>query len=174
MPALDAHHLFLSTVTAELGRYRAELAQRFERVSVNTVYQEEFEYADTDLVEKLYTLIGPCDVVIHFVGAGSGAKANPKAVEDFLARCGHRGQDFLGYWKKEHGLERGFFDGLSYTQWEAVIALFLGKHFMPVQPNGPVTDGHPADKKPFAPTAEDKASQERHLSWLTGKVRRYP
>ena len=174
MPAIDAHRLFLSTVTSELGRYRTELAARFDRVSVKAVYQEEFEYADTDLVEKLYTLIEPCDVVIHFVGAGAGAKANAKAVGDFLECCDRRGQDFLGYLRKEHGLEREVFDRLTYTQWEAVIALFLGKHFMAVRPSGPVTDGHPADKKPFAPSAADNVSQEQHLSWLTGTVRRHP
>jgi hypothetical protein len=54
MLALDAHRIFLSTVTAEFARYRTELATRFHRVSVKAVFQEEFEYHDTDLVEKLY------------------------------------------------------------------------------------------------------------------------
>lgn len=69
--ALDAHRLFLSTVTSELGRFRTELAARFERVSVKAVHQDEFEHADTDLVENLYEVIEPYDVVIHFDDAGA-------------------------------------------------------------------------------------------------------
>ncbi len=178
MPAHDAHRLFLSTVTDELGRYRTALADRFEQVSVKVVYQEEFEYADTDLVEKLYQVIVPCDVVIHFVGQGAGAKANPKAVEDFLKRCEKRrqtgGRDFQTFAQQELGLSRAELDRLSYTQWEAVIALFLEKHFMPVQAMGPVNDGHPDGKPPFQPTDADRTAQERHLAWLTRTVRRYP
>lgn len=174
MPAIDAHRIFLSTVTAELARYRTVLADRFKQVSVQAVYQEEFEYADVDLIEKLYTLITPCDVVIHFVGAGAGAKANPAAVQDFLQHCEQRGDNFLGFWKANYGLDRDFFDQLTYTQWEAVIAVFMKKHFMSLQPSGPVTDGHPIGQPPFTPTAVDAASQERHLAWLSKTIRRYP
>jgi tetratricopeptide (TPR) repeat protein len=174
MPALDAHRIFLSTVTAEFARYRTELAARFDRVSVKAVFQEEFEYHDTDLVEKLYQLILPCDVVIHFVGSAAGAVANPKAVEDFLRRSQERGEDFLGFWKREHGLDRSFFDQLTYTQWEAVLAWFLKKSFMSLQPQGPASDGHPPGKPPFTPTAEDTALQACHLAWLSKTIRRYP
>lgn len=174
MTAQTAHRIFLSAVTAEYARYRAELAMRFRAVSVDPVFQEEFEYADCDLIEKLYQLIKPCNVVIHFYGAGAGSIANPKAVEDFLQKCESRGEDFLGFWKTNYALDRAFFDQLSYTQWEAVIAVFLAKKFMALKPTAPVTDGHPVDKPPFAATVADAESQARHLQWLNQTIRRYP
>lgn len=174
MPALDSHRIFLSAVTAEFGSYRTQLAERFERVSVKAVSQGEFEYDDTDLIEKLYRLIRPCHVVIHFVGAAAGAVANPRAVEDFLRHCQQRGDDFLGFWKSGYGVHRSFFDQLTYTQWEAVIAVFLKKSFIPLQPMGNTKDGHPPGKAPFTPCTADADSQTRHLAWLTGTIRRHP
>lgn len=174
MPALDAHRIFISTVTAESGAYRARLAERFKVVSIASVFQEEFEYSDADLIEKLYQLIQPCNVLIHFVGSGAGATANPAAVRDFLEKSEERGEDFPGFWKQHYNLGPAFFETLSYTQWEAVIAIFLGKKFMPLMPETPASDGHPPGKTPFQPTPEDEASQKRHLAWLNNTRNVFP
>jgi uncharacterized protein YigA (DUF484 family) len=71
-----------------------------------------------DTVEKLDGCIRRCAAVLHLVGEMEGAHANSKAVRDYLATE----PDFL----KNHPELRealGDFSGITYTQWEAFIAL---------------------------------------------------
>ncbi len=163
--------VFLSAVSAEFGQYRDLLA---DRLSAEVIYQEEFKCVDTDTVEKLYREIAGCDVVVHFIGAGAGSIANEKAVDEFLQTCKAKGREFLPFIKEKYDLGREFLDRLTYTQWEAVLAIFLNKRFITLQTDGEVTDGNPPGKDPFQPNDADRTSLALHLDWLERRVRRPP
>jgi hypothetical protein len=73
--------------------------------------------------------------------------------------------DFFSHWEQV-GYDRSFFKALTYTQWEAALAIYLKKHFFPLAPTKPIKDGHPEDWPRFQPTATDQISQKKHIAWL--------
>ena len=165
--------VFLSAVTDEFGGYRQRLADRLRSARINVVYQEEFKYTQTDVIRSLYDKIECCDVVIHFVGEGAGSPANANAIADFTENRKEDASRLFGHWKDRH--DRNFFESLTYTQWEAVIAIFLKKNFLPLRPSTPIKDGHPEGMGEFVAGEGDAVSQKTHLEWLKeNTVARYP
>lgn len=73
--------LFISCVSEEFGTYRQVLRRHLARADCEVKLQEEFRQTPVDTIEKLDGYIRGCAAVIHLVGEGSGAVANPQAVE---------------------------------------------------------------------------------------------
>ena len=114
--------LFLSTVSAEFLSYREILRQRLTRSNVEVKVQEDFIVTGNETLEMLDEYIKGCDGVIHLVGDMAGATAKAPSVTA-IKQCY---PDLATHLPLAEFLQP---DGpsLSYTQWEAWLALWHGK-----------------------------------------------
>ncbi|MBL8843682.1 MAG: hypothetical protein JNL90_19325 [Planctomycetes bacterium] len=117
--------IFISCVSDEFERdgapfpgLRKQLRGYLARTRSNVRVQEDFPQTAVDTVKKLADEIRPRAVVVHLVGEKQGAIADPAAVAEYL----NAELDFLA---KHPDLRAALsdFSGISYTQWEAFIAL---------------------------------------------------
>lgn len=126
----SANRVFISCVSDDFEKgegmfpgWRGQLRIYLSRAGCEVKVQEEFrQTGDMDTVAKLADYIRNCAAVIHLVGGLPGAVADGKAVADFLAAE----PDFLAR-HPELRADLGDFSGLTYTQWEAFLALHYGK-----------------------------------------------
>lgn len=149
--------LFLSTVSAEFRTYRDALRDLLERPNVTVKVQEQFIATGTLTLDKLADYIEACDAVVHLVGDMTGAPAHPRALESLKARH----PDLTD---RLPALREALEDGappLSYTQWEAYLALYYGKTLIVATPE-PAAPRGPA----FATDDDQKAAQRAHLDRL--------
>jgi hypothetical protein len=134
--------LFLSCVSDEFGGYRDALRSALTRPNVEVKIQEEFKLLGGDTLRTLEEYIDQCEAVVHFVGDWPGSTPAASGVEDLLAR-----RHDLGAWLEKKGLAREALVGLTYTQWEAWLAIYFDKNLLIVVPAPGVAPG-----PPFAPT----------------------
>lgn len=120
--------VFISCVSDEFEKHgapfaglRGQLYGHIARAQVNVRVQEVFPQVGADTVLKLAGEIRPRAVVIHLVGEMPGAIATDAAVAEYLKAE----PQFLA---KHPELRKALGDcsGISYTQWEALIALHHG------------------------------------------------
>jgi hypothetical protein len=155
--------LFLSTVSAEFLSYRERLRHLLTRPDVEVKVQEDFIVTGDATLEMLDTYIQGCDGVIHLVGDMTGAMAKPQSVAAIAQRYPDLGSRFpLAKFLQPDG------PSLSYTQWEAWLALWHGKKLYIATPS----DGAPRDEK-YRCEPEQQELQRAHLARLRG-VARYP
>lgn len=114
--------VFLSTVASEFG----ELHQRLETLLQQTKRLQVRHYDDfgphgVKTLEKLEQEVANSQVVLHVLGAQPGARPPVSQVKAFLARFPSLEQH---YPKVAADARQGL---VSYTQWEAWLALLLGK-----------------------------------------------
>ena len=88
---------------------------------------------------KLHYIQGNCAAVIHLVGRATGAAPRPSSVTDFL----HRPWGHFERITELQNLNRDILMSLSYTQWEAVLAICSDvKLFIyPISPDAPMAPG---------------------------------
>lgn len=122
---VDSDGVFISCVSDEFEKdgapfpgLRTQLDHYLRRANCRMVVQEVFPQTSVDTVEKLDKLIRGRAAVLHLIGAMPGAVANEKAVAAFLKAV----PDFLHH-QPELRDTLGDFSGITYTQWEAYIAL---------------------------------------------------
>jgi tetratricopeptide (TPR) repeat protein len=155
--------LFLSTVSAEFLSYRERLRHLLTRPDVEVKVQEDFIVTGDETLEMLDRYIQGCDGVIHLVGDMTGAMAKPQSVEAIAKRYPELASRFpLGEFLQPEG------PSLSYTQWEAWLALHHGKPLFIATPEA----GAPRDVR-HVREAGQQDLQRAHLSRLRG-VERYP
>ena len=155
--------LFLSTVSAEFLSYRTRLRHLLTRPDVEVKVQEDFIVTGDETLEMLDTYIQGCDGVIHLVGDMTGAMAKPQSVAAITQRYPELASRYpLAEFLQPDG------PSLSYTQWEAWLALLHGKKLYIATPN----KGAPRDGQ-YQCVAEQQALQQAHLARLRG-VSRYP
>lgn len=120
--------VFISCVSDEFEKpgapfagLRTQLDHYLRRADCWMIVQEVFPQTAMDTVEKLDMLIRGREAVLHLIGAMPGAVANEKAVAAYLKAV----PDFLQH-QPELRTALGDFSGITYTQWEAYIALHHG------------------------------------------------
>ncbi|HYH68852.1 MAG TPA: hypothetical protein VD866_29435 [Urbifossiella sp.] len=120
--------VFISCVSDEFEKtgaafsgLRGQLRQYLARTRLNVRVQEDFPQTAVDTIEKLDREIRRCAVVVHLVGEKPGAIAHPAAVASYL----NGEPTFLANWP-DLWAALGDCSGISYTQWEALIALHHG------------------------------------------------
>lgn len=170
--ASPSARIFISTVSNEFKTCRERLGEdlRFPEVDVQTQEQNITKLAaGQTILIKLDDYIAQCDAVIHLIGqqtSKDGTPASKDAVDDLLRR--HK--DLPGV----IGLREDELRTLSYTQWEAWLALYHRKTKRPdlrliiATPTAAFVPDHPAD----AATAHaQKLSQAWHEKELQQRGR---
>src|ERR1700722_111546 len=114
--------LFLSCVTDEFGDDRDELRRALTRPNVEIKIQEDFQAMGGDTLALLEAYVESCDVVVHFIGDMAGSTPKPSSVDDLLKR-----RPELAARLAEKGMDREALGRLTYTQWEAWLAIGFNK-----------------------------------------------
>lgn len=149
--------LFLSSVSDEFRSYRDELRRKLSRPNVDVHVQEDFIPTGTETLDKLDSYIANCDAAVHLVGDMTGAWAPPEVSTSLRAR-------YPDLAARLPPLQASLDTGqppLSYTQWEAYLAIYHGKRLViALAEPGAVRDpNHRAER-------EQQASQQAHLERL--------
>jgi hypothetical protein len=153
--------VFLSTVSDEFRLYRDQLDADLTRHNVEVMVQEYFKGLGGDTLDKLDVYIAHCDAVVHLVGEMTGSAAGEREQQALLRKY----PDLtVRLPPLEDVLRRGV--EISYTQWEAWLALYHGKLLLtakaePIAPRGPN----------FTPTEQSRAAQAPHLCRVVGVYR---
>ena len=155
--------LFLSCVSDEFGAYRDELRRKLTRPNVEVKIQEDFKLLGGDTLKMLEDYIAQCEAVVHFVGDMAGSSPAPTTVDDLLTRRPH-----LAAQLADKGMGREALASLTYTQWEAWLAIGFGKDLIIVTPADGVARG-----PVFRPTGVSRASAALNLKRLRA-INRYP
>ena len=108
--------LFLSAVSSEFLDYRELLAKDLRRPDLDVAEQEAFVVSGASTLENLDDYIRQCHGVVHIVGKARGLVPPDAAVRALLARY----PDFTAALPPIAPL----LASLSYTQWEAWLALY--------------------------------------------------
>jgi hypothetical protein len=156
--------IFISCVTDEFRDYRDQLRTDLTRHNVEVKVQEDFKDYGLTTVENDDVYVRDCDAVIHLVGDMTGAMAQPESTEAILAKYPDLKEKFPPL---RELLERG--EDISYTQWEAWLALYHGKPLLIAQ----AADGAEGRGPDFAPTEASRTAQRAHLDRLRA-VERFP
>jgi hypothetical protein len=155
--------IFLSTVSDEFPTYRDALRSDLTRHNVEVKVQEDFKDLGGDTLDKLDVYITNCDAVVHLVGNMTGSVPETLA----LSALRRKYPDLTG---KLPPLGEALQNdtSISYTQWEAWLALYHGKRLFVAQA------GEGAERGPkYALTAGSRLAQADHLERLR-KAGRYP
>lgn len=155
MKTRDSNRIFLSASTGDFGATRLSLREALARSGFHVIHQADFPQTRSDTVLKLAQLIEPCGLLVHLIGRDPGSVANKRAVDEYLA-IADKGGAFLQSLPDLRAM-LGDFSGITYTQWEVLIALNLS---IPVFVYADATIDEPAHP------------QRRHLDRLA-KTRRH-
>jgi len=148
--------IFLSTVSSEFRSYRDRLAEKLKRPNLSVHMQEDFIAAGTETLDKLDDYIRECEAVVHLVGDMTGAMASPSAVAAITERYPDLATRLPPFTET---LSVGT-PPLSYTQWEAFLALYHRKVLIIATPaDGAARD--PTYRKIDAETAAQQAHLQR-------------
>ena len=154
--------IFLSTVSDEFRRYRDLLRSDLTRHNVEVKVQEDFRDLGGETLDKLDIYIAHCDAVVHLVGEMTGAYPGERGLSALLAK---RPDLPTKLPPLTAALEDGV--GVSYTQWEAWLALYHGKLLLIAKA------AETAERGPqYAPTDASRTAQDAHLARLKA-VERY-
>ncbi len=155
--------LFLSCVSDEFGAEREALRHELTGLTVDVAIQEDFVALGVSTLAKVDAYIQQCDVVVHLAGDMAGAAPRPASVDGFLI-----GQPKLVADLAENGMPQQALAALTYTQWEAWLAIAYGKPLLIAAP----TSGAPRGPK-FEPDDGSRAAQAAHLEGLR-RLANYP
>lgn len=156
--------IFLSTVSAEFTSYRDRLRHDLTRPNVSVAVQEDFIVTGTETLDMLDDYIRQCDAVIHLVGDMTGALAKAPSLTVIRERYPNLGETLPPL---APFLQSGA-PALSYTQWEAWLALYHRKPLIIASPE----DNAPRDER-YKRIPEQCAAQQTHLQRLA-EMERYP
>jgi hypothetical protein len=153
--------LFLSCVSDEFGAYREAVRHALTHKRVEVKIQEDFKLPGRDTLAMLEDYVESCDVVIHFIGDMAGSCPPATSVDDLLTR-----RPELATRLASKGLNRDDLAWVSYTQWEAWLAIGFNKdgakrNLVVVEPAEGLERG-----SRFEPTDTSRASQAEHLRRL--------
>jgi hypothetical protein len=155
--------IFLSAVSSEFGPYRDELRADLTRQNVEVKVQEDFKDLGGLTLDKLDAYIVQCDGVIHLVGEMTGAMPFKVDRSALTAKYHDLAATLPTLYERLQNP-----DGVSYTQWEAWLALYHGKLLFIA-----LADKTAPRAGEFAPTQASRDAQARHLSCLQ-RAGRFP
>jgi len=149
--------LFLSTVSAEFKGYREVLRHNLNLPDVTIQIQEDFIAGGIPTLDKLDLYIRECDAVIHLVGDGLGSLAKPRS----LTYLNEHYPDLASRLPPLGGFLAADGPSLSYTQWEAWLALLHGRKLLICvpTPEAPREEGFRCD-------TQHQVLQQEHLARL--------
>ena len=148
--------IFLSAVSDEFRDYRDQLRRDLTRHNVEVKVQEDFKDLGGVTLDKLDVYIAACDAVVHLVGDMTGAAAKPESTKAIFGKYADL-MDKLPPLRQplENRLD------ISYTQWEAWLALYHDKLLL----IGKADDTAPRGPQ-YRPTDASRAAQRMHLERL--------
>jgi tetratricopeptide (TPR) repeat protein len=155
--------LFLSCVSSEFGAYRDALRRALTRPNVEVKIQEDFKARGGDTLKMLAEYVEQCEAVVHFVGDMAGSTPAASSIDDLLRRSSE-----LETRLAEKGLGRDALMSLTYTQWEAWLAIGFDRNLLIVEPAKGVARG-----PGYAPSDASREAQAHHLARLRA-IDRYP
>ena len=155
--------VFLSTVSDEFLAYRKQLKGDLTRHNVAVKVQEDFKDLGGDTLDKLDTYIANCDAVVHLVGDMTGSA--PAAAEE-RALIGRHPDLAERLPPLGEALKNGV--PISYTQWEAWLALYHGRPLLIARARKTALRG-----PKYLRDHESRAAQAAHLARLEA-CRRFP
>ncbi|MFN9427446.1 MAG: tetratricopeptide repeat protein, partial [Cyanobacteriota bacterium] len=153
--------LFLSAVSAEFNGYRERLDAALDRNDVEIKEQRSFIVTGDETLEMLDRYIQSCDGVIHLVGDMTGSMAMAPSV----AAIAQKYPELASRFPLAEFLQPGG-PSMSYTQWEAWLALLHHKPLFIATPK----DGTPRDEN-YVREASQQALQQAHLARLNSVER---
>jgi tetratricopeptide (TPR) repeat protein len=155
--------IFLSTVSDEFRAYRDQLRSDLTRPNVEVKVQEDFKDQGRGTLDELDVYIADCDAVVHLAGDMTGSAPGEPTLRALRARYPDLADRLppLG-----EALQSGA--DVSYTQWEAWLALYHGKLLFIAKA------AETAERGPnHMPTDASRAAQALHLERLNA-MDRYP
>ncbi len=113
--------IFLSTVSDEFGRHRDLLRADLTRHNVEVKVQEDFKDLGGGTLDKLDVYISHSDAVVHLVGDMTGGFPGERGLSALRTKYPDLADKLppLG-----EALKNGV--SVSYTQWEAWLAIYHG------------------------------------------------
>ena len=155
--------IFLSTVSNEFGGLRTRLARVLQRTNrVHVRHQNDFVERGVLTLQRLQEEIEASHVVLHVIGADTGAAPPLEQSEALLDRL----HDFATRFPEIAELARQ--RQVSYTQWEAWLALYFNRRLCCYQVEDRLP---PADLQ--QPPSPSQQSQRDHAARLR-KHKCYP
>jgi hypothetical protein len=151
--------LFLSSVSAEFKGYREVLRHNLNLPDVTIQIQEDFIAGGIPTLDKLDLYIRECDAVIHLVGDGLGSLGKPRS----LAYLNEHYPDLGSRLPPLGGFLAADGPSLSYTQWEAWLALLHGRKLLICVPTPEATR-----EEGFTCDPQQQVLQKEHLARLRG------
>lgn len=149
---------FLSCVSNEFKSYRQAIANDLQMPGVEVEIQESFiAYGDRTLL-MLNDYVKSCDAVIHLAGDQSGSVASVANREAILELYSYE------QLQQQLGLNQDVVNSLSYTQWEAWLAVLHRRKLYICTPTNDakrdnvITDEHVANQQ--------RQSQVQHMDCL--------
>ena len=170
---------FLSCVSRELhgdstahdpvwpGSYRTAIANYLAESGQKVVFQEQFLQAGSSTLGKLDKYIArECKAVIQLLGKAAGAYPKSDELTEFLSSHPNL---LANQPRLREELAGANFSSLSYTQWEAVLAIHYAITLLlyAIDENAPRV---PA----FNPDPAQMESQHQHRTRMAGFVSRHP
>lgn len=148
--------IFLSAVSDEFRVYRDQLRTDLTRHNVEVKVQEDFKDLGGDTLDKLDVYIDHCDAVVQLVGDMTGVYPGERELHALLSKYPDLTDKLPPPGKAPN---KGA--GVSYTQWEAWLALYHGKLLLIAKA------AEAAERGPkYMPTEDSRAAQAQHLARL--------
>ena len=160
-----AKRVFLSCVTNEFGSYRKLISDHLiESGAVEIEKQETFRASGEQTLIMLDDYIRSCDYVVHIVGNQTGGIPNAANRKPIIERYTY------SQLHERLGLSKADIDGLSYTQWEAWLAVLHDRKILICTPEEHAVRDYSLRVEDS--TGEQAAHMSRHLQMLR-KTGRY-
>ncbi len=133
--------IFLSVVNSEYHKLRDLRKFGLERAGYKVVLQPTFPQTATDTISKLSGLIKATDCVVHIVGSQLGSVPNARCQEEFFQSF----PDSVPFLGMESLLRQKMKDTsrVTYTQWEAYLAIHHRKPLLVYTSVDPEDPFHP-------------------------------
>lgn len=142
--------VYLSSVSREFLELRVQQSQALQQIGIETAYQGMIVPSSSSILIQVAETIQSCNIVIHVVGALSGASPSIAGVQNLLASH----PNIKAWIPPQRGTQ---LEDISYAQWEAYLALYFGKALLVY-----VSPRHQHSDVPHS----EEESQSAHLAGL--------